>query len=219
MIHMPKKLVIENGSRYGRLVVQSEGVRKGAANVRTMDCVCDCGNTINVRLADICKGYTTSCGCFNRENQSSIRSKIVDGEKSSDHPLYETWCGIIKRCYNPRCASFKNYGGRGIAVCDRWRKSFESFASDMGARPEGFSIERKNNDGDYSPDNCIWADRVEQASNTRISKKILFEGKFITHSELDRRLGLVNTTTCKRAKRGWTDEQMISRGRWHRFKK
>jgi len=215
---MPKKLQIENGTRYGRLVVLSEGERAGVGKVRTMNCVCDCGNEINVRLADVRKGYTVSCGCYNKDVLVETKSKLIDGLKSSDHPLYGIWCGIIKRCGNPTANNFQNYGGRGIKVCERWRNSFANFVSDMGERPSGYSIERINNDGNYEPENCKWASRKEQSSNTRIAKKILFKGEYITHSELDRQLGLNPATTCKRAKRGWTEEQMVSRGRWHRGK-
>jgi hypothetical protein len=89
----------------------------------------------------------------------------------------------------------------------------------MGAKPKGFSIERIDNNGNYCPENCKWVGRIEQASNTRIAQKILHNGEMITHSELDRRLGLAPATTCKRLKRGWTEEQVASRGKWHRFRK
>jgi hypothetical protein len=88
------------------------------------------------------------------------------------HPReYESWSGAKKRCTNPNTVGYKNYGGRGISMCERWFNSFENFFADMGICPDNFSIERVNNDGNYEPSNCIWADRKTQANNTRRSLK------------------------------------------------
>jgi hypothetical protein len=81
------------------------------------------------------------------------------------HPLYSIWKGMKQRCYDPACKRFDRYGGRGIAVCERWRRSMEAFVYDMGPRPHGYTSERINNDGDYCPDNCKWATRKEQNRN------------------------------------------------------
>lgn len=78
---------------------------------------------------------------------------------------------MMQRCYNPNNNSFKNYGARGIRVCDRWRHSFADFAADVGPRPHGASLDRVNNNGDYEPDNVRWATRVEQMNNTRLTRK------------------------------------------------
>lgn len=216
---MPVKLNIEKGTRFTRLTVIREGERVGPEKARSMVCVCDCGKEVSARLGDLRKGYTTSCGCRNREVICKRMSKAVDGVNSSAHPLYGIWCGIIKRCENTASANYKNYGGRGIRMCDRWRNSFEQFVADMGRRPDGFSIERIDNNGNYCPENCKWATRFEQAANTRLARKIMHKGEMITCSELDRRLGFVSATTCKRLKRGWTEEQAAGRGKWHRFRK
>ena len=82
-------------------------------------------------------------------------------------PTYWSWVGMKQRCNNPKGIAYKNYGGRGIKVCPEWEGSFGAFLRDMGEKPEGYSLDRINSDGDYTPDNCRWADRFTQASNQR----------------------------------------------------
>ena len=91
----------------------------------------------------------------------------IQGFTKSNHPLYHTWMGMIARCENPNNASYKNYGGRGLSVCDRWRHSFEKFVEDMGPKPNGYTIERVDNDEGYNPTNCIWDTRKNQNNNRR----------------------------------------------------
>lgn len=88
--------------------------------------------------------------------------------QKSYHPLYKTWAGMHDRCKNPKNTSYKNYGARGILVCNRW-ESFDLFTLDMGIKPKGMTLERINNDGNYEPDNCTWATPTEQLANRRNS--------------------------------------------------
>lgn len=86
----------------------------------------------------------------------------------SKHELYNVWSGMLHRCYNEKRDNYLYYGGRGIEVCDRWRESFDNFTSDMGPRPEGHTLDRIDNDGNYSPENCKWSTRSDQKHNSGV---------------------------------------------------
>lgn len=123
-------------------------------------CLCQCGRTTQTSTMDLIKQKAQSCGCSRR----SINKKHGD---SQGRPEYEIWKSMRKRCRNPRDPAYKNYGGRGITVCTRW-DTYENFIADMGARPDpSLTLERKNNDGNYEPSNCVWATRTEQSKNRR----------------------------------------------------
>ena len=102
-----------------------------------------------------------------------------------------------QRCSNPKHSKYSRYGGRGIRVCRRWRK-FENFLSDMGDRPEGMTLDRRDNDGPYSPDNCRWATPTEQRQNTSTYSKVLYGGKEYTRAALARELKIPYSTLCWR---------------------
>lgn len=95
------------------------------------------------------------------------RGLLVDGYPVQEHPSYDNWALMLTRCTNPAATGYANYGGRGISVCPRWHH-FANFAADMGIRPDGLSIDRIDNDGNYEPGNCKWSDRDEQAGNKRV---------------------------------------------------
>lgn len=132
-----------------------------------------------------------------KKNKGGCRTCALKAVKErpseAKHPLYHTWYSMVARCQNPRAQSYHNYGGRGITVCDRWLESFENFYADMGDRPTpGHSIDRINNDGPYSPENCRWATWEEQANNRRNTVWIEFQGERLSAAQWRKRLGVVS---------------------------
>lgn len=164
------------GLRFGRLRVVGRAkmpTRPSGHLLSVWRCCCDCGQVTVVTTHKLRSGNTQSCGCLFKEIVSR-GAKRTHGF-SSGHPLYETWKQMVARCHLPATNSYANYGARGISVCDRWRygengkHGFELFISDMGKRPDGLTLDRINNDGNYEPDNCRWATAKEQGRNRRIT--------------------------------------------------
>lgn len=197
---------IQPGQRFGRLVTIAEAARKGID--RAWSCVCDCGASLDIRAGALRTGNTRSCGCLRRE-QLGDRART---HGQSGTPTYVTWTSMITRCTNPRVRIWPYYGGRGIAVCDRWR-SFEAFLEDMGERPSlGHSIDRIDPNGHYEPGNCRWATDREQASNRRprrTSRMLTAFGKTQTLAAWARETGLGRVTITQRLKRGWSIERAL----------
>lgn len=159
---MPKRLDVTN-ERYGKLVAL-RFVKTDASKRTLWEFKCDCGNTIIKRLGDVRTGDTKSCGCLHRKTLSEEGSM----HKKINPRTYQAWNDMKQRCLNPNRTNFKNYGLRGITVCERWINSYENFVNDMGEAPLNYSLERVNNDGNYNPDNCKWATRSEQNHNKRL---------------------------------------------------
>jgi hypothetical protein len=162
------------GQRFGRLIaLRRAGFIVHGKNRRiAWLCECDCGKRITVSSMVLRTKNTKSCGCLSRE-ASARNIALYDGTKHGHArrdavtKTYRSWNGMIERCRNPNNRRFKYYGGRGIKVCKRWLNSFENFYADMGDRPEGHTLDRKNNDGNYTPKNCRWATIAEQAAGQR----------------------------------------------------
>jgi len=128
--------------------------------------------------------------------------------KKRSYPEYRVWAGMWTRCTNEKESCFKYYGGRGIKVCDRW-KSFENFYLDMGPRPEGFEIDRRNNDGNYEPENCRWVSKKQNAQNKSNNHFIEYNGEIKTLSEWATITGIIYPTILYRLKLKWTVAQAL----------
>jgi hypothetical protein len=188
------------GKEFGRLTVLRRGLgrqyKTGAKP--TWICICTCGNTIDTLEMNLVRGQTNSCGCLHRELASARRTT----HGASTTPEYGVWQSMLNRCRNKSTNSYQYYGGRGIKVCARWRR-FENFIADMGPRPTGkHSIERKDNDGDYTPSNCHWASTAEQARNRTDSFIIQYGGES-KHLTAWRRDGGIPAHVLNRLARGW----------------
>lgn len=174
-------------------------------------CICECGEPVIASFGDIRLGKVRSCGCHRRDNSHGREIKHGHALSSGRSPEYKVWCSMMGRCKNPRSHAWKDYGGRGIAVCDRWQHGtefqtgFACFLADMGRRPTSkHELDRRDNNLGYEPDNCRWATRIEQARNTRACKVVLVHGQKMTVSEaIERFSSLPPSTVRNRLRLGW----------------
>lgn len=196
------------GKRFGRLIVISRGTKTNKSFV----CKCDCGNMCEVLSDNLKKGDTKSCGCYHKEMLPYNRR--THGESKSR--LYKTWKCMRARCNNKNNKSYKWYGGRGIKVCDEWDKSYEPFrnwAIENGYDPEkpsaSCSLDRINNDGDYTPDNCRFVSTKVQHRNTSRNIFMTYNGKTQTVMDWAAETGINYGTLRNRVMSGWSTEDAL----------
>lgn len=205
---MPARNPIAIGTRFARLVVITHIapiVNRLGHNEYMVRCQCECGQLHDVRERLLKGGKTRSCGCLNRE--SYMTTAITHGLSKS--PEYRVWNAMTQRCMNPKTKPYKNYGGRGITVCERWLK-FSNFYADMGPKPKGMFIERINNNKGYCKDNCRWATKKEQCRNMRRNVFITFRGITACLAEMSERFGIKYSVLKKRVESGWSSERTMT---------
>lgn len=194
------------GRRFGFLTVSGESERRGK-NIM-WNCLCDCGNRVVVPRSNLMNGHTKSCGC---------KTKEMIGNATRVHGFVGTrlnriYHGMKSRCYNPNNEKYKDYGGRGITVCDEWKNDFQAFydwAMSNGYK-ENLTIDRINVDGNYEPSNCRWADNITQSYNKRNTLKLFFNGEERSVREWSEITGLSMAAIRSRLQRGWSVVETLS---------
>lgn len=208
--HARRKNLI--GKRFGRLVVLSVAPNRKHENGRyyaMWRCCCSCGKECEKSSANLLCGDTKSCGCL--KNDGAKRTKHGFALRKSSTRIYNIWCGMISRCGNKKAPNYHRYGGRGIRVCPRWRRSFSNFLADMGPPPFATSIDRINNNKGYSPKNCRWANRETQANNTSRSRFISHGGLRLNYTQWARKIGIsLSAFWSRKDKLKWPMKKIIN---------
>ena len=195
------------GQRFGRLLVIGATSRNGRGY---SVCRCDCGKHFTTRNDGLKSGETVSCGCYNKDRAARGDNRRTHGQAGK--PLYRTWQNMKNRCYNKNVRQYKDYGGRGITVCDEWRNSysaFEAWARGNGYE-DGLTIDRIDNDGNYCPENCRWVTRDEQQINKRYNHTAEINGVRRTLTEWARVYGLKESVVNWRVNNGWDVVQALT---------
>jgi hypothetical protein len=184
-------------------------------------CRCACGQEASVIGADLRSGKSTKC----RECQLRCfqQGKVTHGATRglSRPPEYRTWANMRGRCHNPKSPRFKDYGERGVSICERWH-DFEAFFADMGPRPSSLhSIERENNNGNYEPDNCVWALPQKQNRNQRSNIIVNYQGQSVTLAEAVETANangypILYHSAYSRIARGWSTVDALERPKFYR---
>ncbi len=198
------------GDRYGgwAIMAYSHAGLEGTAqrNQHFFHCRCDCGHQQVVGWHTLRDGGSKQCvQCAGKQRQ-----KHGGCRDYRNSPEYVSWLAMRQRCENPHNASYARYGARGIRVCERWQV-FKNFLADMGPRPSRkHTIDRKNSDSGYFPENCQWSDPREQANNKSETVRLLWQGEMLTRAELARRAGIRPQVLYTRLRLGWTLEQAMT---------
>jgi hypothetical protein len=208
-----RTLQIKSGDRFGRLVaVKDDGIRSGR---HYWIFLCDCGTIKTICASSVKNNSVRSCGCMHLERCKSGLNRIKHGDARVGHVtrLHGIWRGMLKRCYTKTSPSYNRYGGRGIRVCDEWVNNYVAFRdwSFNNGYNEKLTIDRIDNDKDYSPENCKYSTEKEQARNRNTTVWIYYNGKKTTIPTLADTLGLpCEKLRYKISKRGTTPEKAVS---------
>ena len=208
--NMMSKVHDITGQVFGRLTVvqRAESTVVGVTRWR---CVCVCGGEKTVAAGELKRGNTASCGCLaNEQRRKNAAARSHDTSKSKHPRAKHAWENMISRCYNPADRMFKNYGPRGITVCDEWRNSFAQFLTDMGDPPVGMTLDRTDNNAGYSPENCRWVDYTVQANNRSNNRRITIDGITKTVAQWAKHVGIKAYVIRQRLHSGWGEHDAVT---------
>lgn len=198
------------GQKFNRLTILDIWIDK-VKGYYVCKCKCECGSETVTRLSPVKNGGIKSCGCIRYKYRKApiMGCKLYTGR--SKHPLYNTWNNMLGRCENPNDEMYKNYGGRGISVCNQWHDfdEFIKWSDSVGGRPDGCSIDRIDVNGNYCPENCRWATNEIQQNNKTTSQYLTYKGETKTLAEWCRKLGLSRYSVQYRFMQVWSAEDIL----------
>lgn len=207
MPHSPR-FVDMAGQKFGYLTVKRL-VGKNKHRMAMWECECECGKLATLSRNALITGNTSSCGCKWADANTTHGHKKKGTGKHRGTKTYKCWQQMKHRCTNPKNPHWKDYGGRGITVCQRWLESFENFLQDMGEAPEGMTIERSNNHLGYSKENCRWVSNDVQQRNRRNNVRITIGDETKCAAEWARIAGLPSRVIRSRFRAGWPASQLL----------
>jgi hypothetical protein len=196
------------GRTFGGWTVVSYAGRRQSQQILWL-CRCECGTERVVLGNNLKRGLTRSCGCLYREAGREATRQANTSHGYSGSATYKCWGHMKERCLNPNHKKYLDYGGRGITICERWLQ-FENFLEDMGEKPEGYSLDRINNEKGYEPGNCHWATLEEQDRNKRVNHLLTHNGETHCASEWAEIVGINRATLETRLNRGWSVEKALT---------
>lgn len=191
------------GKRFGRLIAVSYQSKESGNRQRIFwKCQCDCGNSTNVDTSVLTRNIVKSCGCLRIEvtRKRSLKHGGSIGYKGNRE--YRAWSGAKSRCYNPNSHKYKNYGERGIKMCERWLNDFGNFFKDMGKCPDGLTLDRIDVNGDYEPNNCHWTTSMVQGRHRTDNVWITYKNKMMILTDWAKELNITRTILYKWLKKG-----------------
>lgn len=193
------------GKRFGKWLVISKSDNKSSNGTYIWNCLCDCGNNGQVKTNELNLGASTKC----KKCAMEYLKRINTTHGMTKTTEYNSWKGMIQRCTNPDDPSYKDWGGRGVTVCDRWL-IFSNFLEDMGEKPQpGLTIERKKNNLGYFKENCEWATKMEQSLNRRSTVLIEYKGEKMVQSHWARRFGVDPSSISQRLRKGVPFDEIV----------
>lgn len=199
------KRIDMKSKRFGKFTVLAIASKNKSGDL-TWLCKCDCGNEKVIVGTCLRNGSSKSCGCLCKEKNRKIQTK--HGKRKTR--IYGIWAGMKQRCLNPSNQKYKNYGGRGIEICNRWM-NFENFYKDMGDPPIDYSIDRIDNDGNYEPSNCKWSTNIEQSNNTTTNRVIEFYGLKLTIAQWSRMINIsARTLRARLFEHNWSIQKALT---------